>query len=558
MNTRYTATSALVVTIIAATGAIIVSRLSAQTSPPAVPCTDSDGGVNLEVKGTAVGTPWDAQWNPGVNYIYGQEPDPTSPKRTTDNYTTHYDYCSSDKTQLNEGECNAEGKVAAYGHSCPYGCSDGACKPAPADAPPSITLSAQATSPTTWHPGGRGYFSWSVTDDKALQSVIITTSQMMYSGPTIDETWKCQGKTFCEEKVYVIVPSNPGSQFVTVTATDSTGQTATKTVNFEAPACTTDADCGGGSIQWVGAPFCGSPDSRGLNSAVMQYGVAATCKSGGICDTASQMLVKQQCAAGDVCGSYTSPKCLTKPQACIPNGEITYTCSCGALTVFPPSYWERFCCVNYSGGTQYTSNDICPPAPSSSSVSSPISFSPPLVQRSASSSIMSSASSTGGETGTRYTTPTPSGGVAATPAPSAPQAATPVAAPTSPAVVGTSPVAPSSSRAATDDTARSSAREGAISKAELQREWKSLKGKVNVMRKKVASVERNIASLEKKIDSKLRLLDRSKRKEVQKRVAVQIEQLEKRVASLEGEKEKLEQELEELRERWEEGRAMVE
>lgn len=111
-----------------------------------------------------------------------------------------------------------------------------------------------------------------------------------------------------------------------------------------------------------------------------------------------------------------------------------------------------------------------------------------------------------------------------------------------------------------DGTARSSTerKEKITNKAELQREWKLLKGKVNTTKKKLASVERNIASIEKKIDAKLLLLDRSKRKEVQKRVTAQIEQLEKKVASLEEKKEKWEQELEELRARWEEWKAETE
>lgn len=414
------------------------------------------------------------------------------------------------------------------------------------NTPPTVSLSVNTTNTAVsgYRPGVRAYFSMSATDDRELRTVVVTTSPMMYSGSPIDMTSQCQGKTFCEEKVYIIAPSNPGPQFVTVTATDNTGQTTTKTVNFNAVACTTDAECGGGSIQWAGATFCGSPDSSSLNSAIMQYGVAATCKSGGICDTSSQMLVKQQCAAGDVCGSYTSPTCMTKPQACIPNGEITYACSCGALTVVPPSYWERFCCVNYSGGTQYTSHDICPPAPSSSSFSSPISFSSSsLVQRSASSSIVTSTSQT--------STPSVSPVLQGTAPPAVPAAAL------SP---GVRPAAQPSPRAETGSAVQAtpSGQEKRMSKSELQREWKSLKGKANAIQKKLASVERNITSFEKKMDAKLRFLDRVKRKDVQKRVTVQIERWEKKVASLEEQKEKLEQTLGELRERWEEMKAVME
>lgn len=539
MNTRHTVAIALVVTVIAATGVIIVSRLLAQTSSPAVPCEDSDGGVSLAVKGVTKGFhAMDGQY---FSAIYGTEPDPGIPKKTTDNFSILYDYCYLSDGVV-EGEC-IDGKLTSYGHNCPYGCSDGVCKPAPADTPPSITLSTQATSPTTWRPGGRGYFSWSVTDDKALQNVVITTSQMMYSGPTIDETWECQGKTSCEEKVYVIVPSNPGLQFVTIAATDSAGQTATKTVNFEASACATDADCGGGSTQWAGASYCGS-EAGGLETDIMQYGVAATCKSGGICDTSSLPRVKQKCGAGQVCtfGQNGVNLCIAQATACSVGAQIVSVCTCGNSTYNYPYDWRvatpTYCCAHpaINGGAIFTQGgEPCPQPASSSLVSSRATSSlPPSPSQAAMSgvTIVPSVLPISPATAQPF--------ISTAPSPAAHPAAQP-------------------QRIATGGAIQAPIMQvGSMNKVELQREWKLLKERVSTTKKKLASMERNIMSLEKKVDSKLRLLDRSKRKEVQKRVTAQIDQLEKKVVSLEAKKEKLEQELEKLRERWEERKAEME
>lgn len=513
----------------AAVVGILATRLSAQMSTT-VPCEDSDGGANTAVKGMTKGFhAMDGQY---FSAIYGTEPDPGIPKKTTDNFSILYDYCYLSDGVV-EGEC-VDGKLTSYGRNCPYGCNDGACKPAPADAPPSITLSVQPTTPTTWRPGGRGYFSWSAADDKGLQGVIITTSQMMYSSPTIDETWKCQGKMSCEENVYIIVPSSPGSQFVTVTATDSAGQTATKTVNFDAPACTANTDCGSSDIQWAGTSYC---EKNGwIENRIMQYGVAAACESG-ICNTESLPRFKRQCQDAQVCtfDANGATLCVAQPMACSPNAQVTSACMCGGTALNYPVDWRArsptYCCSGSDGIFHATSPGPC--FASTSSVSSAAS----LPQQPTTSSV----------------------GIISPSASSAPQAAISAAAPVVPSP-GMRPAAQSSSHAMAGDDAQSSARGkgGVANTAELQREWKLLKGKVSATRKQLVSVERNIASLEKKIDRKLRLLDQSKRKEVRKRVTTQIEKLEKKAASLEEKKEQLERELEGLRKRWEEPKAMVE
>lgn len=69
------------------------------------PCTDSDGGINFNVKGTGSG-----------NYIGA----------TTRAYTTYEDWCAT-STQLNEAFCNSDGYLGLYGHQCAYGCQNGIC-----------------------------------------------------------------------------------------------------------------------------------------------------------------------------------------------------------------------------------------------------------------------------------------------------------------------------------------------------------------------------------------------------------------------------------------------
>lgn len=95
-------------------------------------CNDSDSGTNTSVKGTATGTYAGAR--SGYIAIYGQEPNPTYPKTTTDKFSTYIDHCAT-TTQLNEGFCDASGRLQAIGLPCADGCKDGVCLAPP--APPS-------------------------------------------------------------------------------------------------------------------------------------------------------------------------------------------------------------------------------------------------------------------------------------------------------------------------------------------------------------------------------------------------------------------------------------
>ena len=94
---------------------------------PSTPCTDTDNGLNVYIKGVGTGTYAGAVI--GYNAIYGQEPNPNIPIQTSNSYSTYYDYCSPiSPNQLNEAYCDSKGLLSSYGSNCgSYGCKDGAC-----------------------------------------------------------------------------------------------------------------------------------------------------------------------------------------------------------------------------------------------------------------------------------------------------------------------------------------------------------------------------------------------------------------------------------------------
>lgn len=108
-----------------------------------VPCTDSDG-MNYSTKGIATGTYSGAR--SGYVAIYGQEPDPLTPKVTTEKFSTFIDHCSWDPRYLNEGFCDGLGKLSAMGTQCPNGCKDGVCVASPASSSSSAASMSSAVS----------------------------------------------------------------------------------------------------------------------------------------------------------------------------------------------------------------------------------------------------------------------------------------------------------------------------------------------------------------------------------------------------------------------------
>lgn len=548
----------IVLSMLAIVGIVfLLLRAMAQNSTPAVPCTDSDGGLSYDTKGTAKGIYVAA--DPNFHRIFGQEPNPSSQKETTDAFSTYIDYCR-DANTLDEGYCNASGYLAATGWTCPYGCSDGACQSPPANAPASISLSVQSAGNIglAYRPGMRMYFSMTVTDTNPLKNVVVTTSPMMYSSSPIIMS-QCAGKTMCEEKVYIIVPAIVGEHFITVTVTGSADQVSTKTVNFTTVACATDADCGGSaSIQWAGATYCGS-ESDGFH--IMQYGVAATCKSGGICDTSSLPRVKQMCPSGQACSMVNfNPTCIQKPLTCSTNAPITASCIC-AGNIYNSN--SGYCCSG-NGGVFQTAPGPCPvpsPLPLPSFPTCPKSAPNPYASCSCggityntSNSYCCIDSTTGKEyqsstscptvpstqTGSQRTT-SPTGetptGTSATPAPAVlhPGASQVPAGGTLPSVEGTSSVLPS--KVLKKDITHTLSQ---------KKKMASLASKMKTGQKKIIALEKSIASLEKKIDGKLRFLEKVKKTEVEKRVNAQIDRWQEKIDALEKKKEKLEATMESL------------
>lgn len=109
-----------------------------------IPCNDSDSGMNSSIKGIATGTYAGAV----TSYIsiYGQEPDPNTPKPTMDKFSTYIDHCSWAASQLNEGYCDANGRLQAIGINCPYGCKDGICVAPPPSSSSVSSLPSSSSS----------------------------------------------------------------------------------------------------------------------------------------------------------------------------------------------------------------------------------------------------------------------------------------------------------------------------------------------------------------------------------------------------------------------------
>jgi hypothetical protein len=88
-------------------------------SEQATTCTDSDGGTNYYLKGTATGeSSWDGSIVSKTDSCY----DCNNLAVTSDSCNAGSDCCVSD------WYCNADGKVSAASLNCSYGCENGACK----------------------------------------------------------------------------------------------------------------------------------------------------------------------------------------------------------------------------------------------------------------------------------------------------------------------------------------------------------------------------------------------------------------------------------------------
>lgn len=249
------------------------------------------------------------------------------------------------------------------------------------DAPPTISISIEPQFPRVgYRPGVMASFMLTATDNVPLKSdVTFTSSQMRY--PVFsEESYGCKGQTSCtmSKKFY---PAVPGEHSITATVTDSVDQTTTKTVNFTAVACSSDADCGDFVLLKAGS-YCGVLDP----GKILEYGSEPRCMSGGVCDAAGVERVKQVCSDGQVCyGSQPEAICVTASSSsssgipsCTPNGAIRSICMCGSeqYGYEPNSYFYKevndhsgYCCSD-NGKYTYNWPGPCSTPPGTNSMSS--------------------------------------------------------------------------------------------------------------------------------------------------------------------------------------------
>lgn len=450
---------------------------------PSVPCTDSDNGISNNQKG--IGTGIYAGAVVGYHKIYGQEPDPITPKATTNDYSTFIDHCSWDPQHLNEAYCDSSGKLQAAGIKCPNGCKDGVCVTT-ADSPPSISVfvkSANELHPTAIYAGLRAYYSVQASDDKGLASVTVNAPGMKYSGP--DNTICNNGAKTCAEPVYIIVPSAPGEYTVTVKATDTAGQVSTKIVMFTAQGCAVDSECGGTYFPSSGATFCDVSGS--LSTKRMKYGIVSVCAAG-TCDEKSAPAVLEDCGvAGKMCGFSQANggqfQCVPIPSVtCALSAKITAPCLCGPETSDGVAY--GYCCSDSSRPTPYLSPFACAPPPPQGPPPPPVVTSTALTP--APSSLPASATPSVPATVTAPPIPT----VTITPHP---------AVPSLPAVATSSPVAPSPLNAtSTAPQLQAEAPRAPLSPREIRAREREISRWVKQFARTLSRLEKKVRTIERK------------------------------------------------------------
>ena len=341
----------------------------------ALPCTDSDGGIDAFVKGVGKGVYAGAAY--GYNVIYGQEPDPGTTKPTTDGYSTYYDYCIWNSYwnayQLNEAYCDPSGKLQAYGYRCPNGCSNGACT-----AAPNITV----TSPNggeTWQLGSTHTITWTSSGvnytrlDLQGTAGNWITNLVNFDGNPGSASWTIPtyipvGNYKVKISTCTSLSSKDNCDPLTANVYDYSDATfSIVNQTSQTSSCSVDSDCGTPYFPSSGATFCG-PSGASLYTKRMKYQVVPKCQSGTCNYQYTESGVLEDCgASGKICGFSPSNggqfQCVANPLVnCTLNTSITSACMCG------PASYEQYgsCCLDQSGNTyQYheTKCQIYSPAP---------------------------------------------------------------------------------------------------------------------------------------------------------------------------------------------------
>lgn len=241
-----------------------------------------------------------------------------------------------------------------------------------ADAFPAISAfvkSANELHPSTIFAGLRAYISITITDDKGIASASFNAPGMRYSGATVTLSQCANNVKTCSEPVYIVVPDKSGPYIITVSATDSAGQTVTQTVTFNAQGCAADVDCGGKYFPSSGATFCGISGASVYDKR-MKYQVNSVCAAGSCSESTAPGVLEDCAATGKMCGFSQANggqfQCVAIPSSsCAPNTKITSSCKCGPETSDGTAY--GYCCLD-SSNKPYLSPFVC-----SSTISSPVS-----------------------------------------------------------------------------------------------------------------------------------------------------------------------------------------
>jgi len=173
-----------------------------------IPCTDSDGGRDFEVKGTSTGIYSGS--SEGYHVIIGEEPDPRIPKTSYNNYSIFYDYCWGNY-QMVEAYCDSNDEISSETIICEDEidesiCSDGACVPRP--------------YPTTKECSEFGYN---------------TQSSTIYC---CDSTCNNYDLTRCSNRTYSCSDSDGGVDYYNL------GEISTSTTSKSGPACPVEPGMG--------------------------------------------------------------------------------------------------------------------------------------------------------------------------------------------------------------------------------------------------------------------------------------------------------------------------
>ena len=242
--------------------------------------------------------------------------------------------------------------------------------PIPAnDASPTITVlsvkSANQLHPDTIYAGLKIDLSISVADDKGITSAGFNATPRMRYSPGDANIWSLSncgtGYTNCSEQ-FALTPDQSGNYTITATVTDTSGQTTTKVITFNAVGCSADLECGDSSFPSSGATFCG-PGEATLYTQRMKYKFGAFCTSGSCEESISRPRVYEDCGvSGKICGFSPAnggqDQCVVSPGVnCALNTAITSSCLCGKQ-----SYEQYGYCCQSSNGSIYQYSNACPTA----------------------------------------------------------------------------------------------------------------------------------------------------------------------------------------------------